>query len=226
MASVSFLPKLFRWVFTVLTAVSILVSLALLLAIVIDPKLPPGVHFGPVNGEFAGQPAYFLLQPSGTDSNFTASIFRGTIELFVTQAGGLVEVAKHHGLPVLLINAVFFAILFELLRRLFRNVGLGHSFTRQTVQLVQLVGGALIVFSLVSAFAEAWFAQAVYGYLADHATLTVSGTSLHIPHLSRFAMFPRPRLNSPVFFAGLLVLALSEVFRQGLALQAEHDLTV
>jgi len=38
--------------------------------------------------------------------------------------------------------------------------------------------------------------------------------------------FPHSQGGSPIFFSGLLVLALSEVFRQGLALKSEHDLTV
>ena len=32
--------------------------------------------------------------------------------------------------------------------------------------------------------------------------------------------------GSPLFFSGLLVLALSEVFRQGLALKDENALTI
>jgi hypothetical protein len=225
MASVSFLPKLFRWVFTVLVVLSAIGTILVLIAIAIDPHMPRGAHFGPVTGDFAGQPASFMLEAKGDDSNFTATAFRGSIKVFVTEARGLVEVVKHHGLPVLLIDTIFFVTLFELLRRLFRNVGRGESFTRPTVQLVQLVGAALIAFSVVSAFAENWFVQSVYGYLASHATLTINGASIHFPPLHGFVM-PRSEGGSPVFFSGLLVLALSEVFRQGLALKAEHDLTV
>ena len=84
------------------------------------------------------------------------------------------------------------------------------------------------IISLVSAFAESWFAQAAFAYLAQHTVVTVSGTSLHLPEPSgriipRVHGFP---FGSPVFFSGLLVLALSEVFRQGLALKNENDLTV
>src|SRR5215472_7429752 len=170
MVPVSFLPKLFRWVFTVF-----------MVLFAIGPHLPPGTHFGPVTGNFAGQPASFSLAARGANSDFTASLFKGAIQLFVAQANGLFEVVKHRGLVVALIDTTFFVVLFELLRRLFRNVGRGQSFTRQTVQLVQFVGGALIVFSIVSAFAENWFVQGAYNYLADHATATISGASLHFP---------------------------------------------
>ncbi|MBI3678680.1 MAG: DUF2975 domain-containing protein [Proteobacteria bacterium] len=225
MAPVSFLPKLFRWVFSVLMVILVLSSVAIVAAILIDPKLPPGTHFGPVTRDVGGQPASFVLQANGGDSDFTAHLFNGTINIFVKQAGGLVEVVKHHGLPVMLIDTIFLAVLFELLRRLFRNVGRGESFTRQTVQLVQLVGGALIAFSLVSAFVEHWFVQSVYLYLADHATATISGSPIQLPRIKDFG-WPHGDGGSPVFFSGLLVLALSEVFRQGLALKTENELTV
>jgi hypothetical protein len=113
------------------------------------------------------------------------------------------------------------------LRRLFRNVDSGQSFTTQSVRLVQIVGGSLIVFSLVTSIAESWFAYEMYGYLVDHAQIAVSGTPVQPPPAQ-----PPPwlgqgfPLHRPALFAGLLVLALAEVFRQGLALQRDNDLTV
>ena len=115
---------------------------------------------------------------------------------------------------------------FELLRRLFRNVGRGDSFTPQSVRLVQIVGGALIVFSLISAVGESWFAHAMYAYLTEHTQIAISGTSVHLPPPENTQLIARLPFGSPVFLSGLLVLALAEVFRQGLALQRESDLTV
>jgi len=226
--SVSFLPKLFRWAFTALEALSMIGAAAICVAILIDPSLPPGTHFGPFHVAFGGQPGTVALLAANGDSDFTAAAFRGTIVLFVEKAGGLIQVALHRGLPLVLISMVFLVVLFDLLRRLFRNVGRGESFTRQSVYLVQIVGGSLIVYSIASAFAERWFADVMLTYLAEHAVVTVSGTPLHLPAPGGMAMlhyngFP---FHSPVFFSGLLVLALSEVFRQGLALKNENDLTV
>ena len=227
MAPVSILPKLFRWFFTVLVVLAALAAVGIIVAILIDPKLPAGTHFGPKAIELAGQPGSVELRPVDGDSDFTVTALRGSVKLFVAKAGGLIEVIKHHGLPVLLLNAIFFATLFELLRRLFRNVGRGESFTLQSVRLVQFVGFTLLAWSIVSAIAENWFMQAAYAYLAEHATVTITGTSLHLPAARGMklphASFP---FGSPVFFSGLLVLALSEVFRQGLVLKSEHDLTV
>jgi hypothetical protein len=223
MTAVSILPKLFRWVFTILAVIAALCAIAICVAMVIDPGLPPGTHFGPLTVDFMGQPGTVALRAVGGDSDFTVTALRGSIIVLVEKAGGLIEVLKHYGLPLVLINTIFFAVLFDLLRRLFRNVGRGESFTRQSVYLVQIVGASLLVFSLVSAFAENWFARAVLDYLARHSVVTISGTSLHLPA-------PGDGIGVDgghwVFFSGLLVLALSEVFRQGLALKNENDLTV
>jgi hypothetical protein len=228
MASVSSaLPKLFRWIFTVLAVLAVLCAVAICLAILINPKLPTGAHFGPIAIDVLGEPGTAVLSPSGGDSNFTVTALRGNLILSAEKAGGLVEVIKHWGLPLSLVNAIFFAVLFDLLRRLFRNVGRGDSFTLQSVRLVQILGCWLILFSLVSAFAEHWFSEAAFAYLGQHTTLTISGTALHLPPLHHRILphvgFP---FGSPVFFSGLLVLALSEVFRQGLVLKSDNDLTV
>ncbi len=228
MASVSVLPKIFRWVFTALAGLAALVAIVLCIVMALNPHLPPGAHFGPITANLIGQPGSVSLLPVDGDFDFTASVFRGTITIFVGKAGDLIELLKHYGLPLGLVDAIFFAGLFELLRRLFRNVGRGDSFSAHTVRLVQMVGGLLIAFSFVSSFAEGLFAHAVFGYFADHAVITISGSRLHLP-APHYVMFPRGDgfpFGSPLFFSGLLVLALSEVFRQGLALKAENELTI
>jgi hypothetical protein len=224
MAPVSFLPKLFRWLFTVAEVLCVLAAIGITLTYLIDPRLPSGTQFGPHSVDFAGQPGTVALTPANNDSDFTVTAFRGSIVVLVKQAGGLIEVAKSYGLPAILISALFFVVLFDLLRRLFRNVSRGDSFTRQNVFFVQLVGASLIVYSIVSAYAESWFATAMLSYLSQHALITVSGTPLHLPAPDMTGV--GFRLDGSAFFAGLLVLAISEVFRQGLTLKSEHDLTV
>jgi hypothetical protein len=225
-----FLPKLFRVAFTVLAALAALCTVLILAAILIDPELPADAGFGPKNGEFLGQPASIALQPGAAgqaEPTLDLRAFNGNVAMTVNQPAGAVELFKTYGLPVLLIYAVFFAALFELLRRLFRNVGRGESFTAQSVRLVQIVGGSLIAFSLVAAIVKSWFAYAMYGYLAEHTQIAISGTPVQLPAAERP---PRLWYESPFgsaeFLAGLLVLALAEVFRQGLALQRDSDLTV
>src|SRR5258708_5067738 len=113
MPSVSVLPKIFRWVFTVLAVLVGLGAVCILLAMLIDPQLPQGTHFGPMKFDWMGQPGTVVLRPVNGDSDFTVTALRGNLSLFVEKAGGLVEVLKHHGLPVLLINAIFVAVLFD-----------------------------------------------------------------------------------------------------------------
>ena len=223
-----FLPKLFRAVFTGLAVVTALTAVALIAVILVDPTLPPDARFGPVHGELMGQPATLALQPDASGQGepaLSARAFNGNVTMTVDKPSGAIELLKKYGLPLLLIYAVFFTALFELLRRLFRNVGRGDSFTPQSVRLVQIVGGALIVFSLISAVGESWFAHAMYAYLTEHTQIAISGTSVRLPPVGHMQLLRFP-LGSPVFWSGLLVLALAEVFRQGLALQRESDLTV
>lgn len=226
MTNTSWLPKVLRWMFAIFSILAALGVVALCVLWLVDPQLPPGTHFGPLHVHLMDQPGTVALK----NSTFTLTALHGNVLLTVKQAGGLIDVLKHYGLPVLILNAAFFALLFDLLRRLFRNVGRGESFTWQSVRLVQIVGGSLIVFSLVSAFAESWFVHAAYAYVAQHAALSISGTMLHLPQvqmhgfgIGRGHRFP---FGTPMFFSGLLVLALSEVFRQGLVLKSENDLTV
>ena len=224
-----FLPRLFRWVFTVLAVLTALAAVVLIAVILVDPTLPPDARFGPVHGQLMGQPATLALQPHASGQGepaLSARAFNGNVTMTVDKPAGAIELLKRYGLPLLLIYAVFFAALFELLRRLFRNVGRGESFTPQSVRLVQVVGGALIIFSLISAVGESWFAHAMYAYLSEHTQFAISGTSVRLPPAENTQLVARLPFGSPVFLSGLLVLALAEVFRQGLALQRESDLTV
>jgi hypothetical protein len=224
-----FLPKLFRWVFTVLAVLSALAACAILVVILVNPALPSDARFGPFKAEFLGQPATIALQPDADgrgDPVLSARAFNGNVSMTVNKPSGAIELLKRYGLPLLLIHAVFFSALFELLRRLFSNVGRGESFTPQSVRLVQIVGGSLIVFSLVAAVGESWFGHAMYGYLVDNTRLIISGTPVNLPPSDDSPVLGRVPFRSAAFLSGLLVLALAEVFRQGLALQRENELTV
>lgn len=225
MNSASSLPKLFRWLFTILMACTALMVIAVLGVMIANPSLPPDAHFGPVKREFLGHPAEMTLQAPAAEREqvFNVNAVNGAVTITVDQPAGTVALLKRYGLPLMLIYAVFFTGLFELLRRLFRNVGNGDSFTPQSVRLVQIIGGSLMVFSLVAGLGEMWFFHAAYDHFAQHTQIAVSGTPLHLPPVGHHGF--RVRLDS-VFFSGLLVLALAEVFRQGLVLKRESDLTV
>lgn len=231
MKSTAFLPKLFRWVFTVVEVLVGLAALGILLAILIHPSLPPDAHFGPLHGEVGGQQAELSLQPPpgghGT-AVFVAHVFNGNATITVNAPAQLIALLIGYGLPLLLIHALFLVALFDLLRRLFGNVGRGESFTPQSVRLVQIVGGTLIVFSLISTLVKNWFANVIFTFLLQHTAITVSQAPVRLPqvgasHIHFGHLLP---FGDGVFWSGLLVLALAEVFRQGLALKHDNDLTV
>jgi hypothetical protein len=225
-----FLPKFFRVAFTVLAVLAGLCAVCIVAVLLIDPELAPDARFGPRSGEFLGQPASIALQPVADGkgrSVLDLRAFSGNVAMTVNQPAGAVEVFKTYGLPLWLIYAVFLTALFELLRRLFRNVGRGESFTSQSVRLVQIVGGSLIVYALVCEIVESWLAYAMYGYLVEHTQIAISGTPVQLPPAKSPPWFGYESPFKKVeFLAGLLVLALAEVFRQGLALQRDADLTV
>ena len=224
MTNTAWLPKVLRWMFTFFVIVTSLGALAVCVVMVVDPTLPAGAHFGPMKTDFLGQPGSVAFK----DSAFALTAFRGVLAVSIRNAGGLIEMLKHFGLPLILLRIVFFIVVFELLRRLFRNVGRGQSFTQPTLRLVQILGASLIVYSVVSAIAEALFVHAMYSYLVQNAQIAVSGSPVHLPvsHNVRITLGNDFPFGTPIFFSGLLVLALSEVFRQGLVLKNENDLTV
>lgn len=213
----SWLPRALRWLFAALTILMGICAFAIVIALVVDPKLPPSTNFGTARVEFLGLPGTVSLQNSSVGAQFA----NGGVAMRVNDAAGLFEVLKHKGLPVALLQVLFLMLLFDLLRRLFRNVARGESFTRPTLRLVQIIGGSLLVFSLVSACAEGWFVMVLMDYLSHHAAVSVSGMAVHLPQVETFQFS-----SDSYFFAGLLVLALSEVFRQGLALKNDNDLTI
>ncbi|MDE1985832.1 MAG: DUF2975 domain-containing protein [Alphaproteobacteria bacterium] len=223
MTNTSWLAKFLKWMFAIFTVFAALGTVAFCIVWMIGPNMPPGLHLGPHTLNILGQPGTVAL----SNSTFNLTALHGNLRLSVDQATGFVETLRHYGLPVLILKAAFFAALFELLRRLFSNVGRGESFTHQNVRLVQIIGLSLMAFSLVFAAAENWFAQAMYSYLAQHAVLSVSGTPLRLPTSHHISIngngFP---FGTPLFFSGLLVLALSEVFRQGLVLKRDSELTI
>ncbi|MGH6873136.1 MAG: DUF2975 domain-containing protein [Rhizomicrobium sp.] len=230
MKSTAFLPQLFGWGFTILEALTGLGALVILLTILIHPALPPNAHFGPIQREVGGQTATFAIAPppDGGPSQVIVHAFNGNATMTVKQPAGLVDLLIGHGLPLVLTYVLFLAVLFDLLRRLFRNVGRGESFTPQSVRLVQIVGGALIVFAVVTGVIKVWYTRMVFAYLLQHTEIAISGTPVRLPHVGSEPMHLGHWLpfGDSVFWSGLLVLALAEVFRQGLALKRDADLTV
>lgn len=213
------LPTLCRWFFAACTVLSVIGAIAIAAVIIIDPVLPETAQFNT---------SVDLTAPNGklvvkTDSGAQLTVTQLQANVTGKDLNPVLKLFKQYGLPLGLVYTVFFAALFDLLRRLFRNVERGSSFTPQTVRLVRTIGYSLIIFSLASAVAEGVLASALVDYFRAHMVLT--GPNLQWTAETGRAHFDFPFGNSQ-FFTGLLVLALAEVFRQGLKLKNDADLTI
>ena len=222
--TMAWLPRALNWLFWIFMVLSAIAVAAILIALLVDPKLPANTTLGTAKVEFLGLPGTIYLENSMLGAEFV----HGGLSVRVSDAAGLFEVVKHAGLPVALLKCAYFVLLFDLMRRLFRNVARGESFTRPSLRLVQGIGGSLLVFSLVFAVATGWFYSVLLDYLSQHAALSVSGMVVRMPQGGNYDFgdgggFP---FGTPFFFSGLLVLAMSEVFRQGLSLKSDSDLTI
>lgn len=222
------LPTICRWIFAACTVLALIGAVVVVIMMVIGPLGTAGkgtTHIsGQVTTEVSASPApgtLMLQSKAGSGRIYVSEI---TAVVSDKDAGPLRQLTQTYGLPFHLVDMLFLVIVFDLLRRLFRNVERGESFTPQTIRLVRLTGLSLIVFSLVSAVLDGMFSGAVMEYLRTHAILSEPAVRWldASPHEARFHI----NLESPIFFAGLLILALSEVFRQGLALKNENDLTI
>lgn len=120
-----------------------------------------------------------------------------------------------------LIGGIFFLLLFHLFWRLCRNAERGEIFTEGNLKLVRASGGLLIAYSLASFLVRMWIDYRIGHYVAEQ--VSIQGIKA-ITMWSRPEMLIHPHIDR--FVTGLLVLALAEVFRHGLALKQETDLTV
>jgi hypothetical protein len=239
MKSTSRLPKICCWIFGVLSVICAVAVLAIVAVMVIDPHIPDGGNATHVSINSNGMSVHatqnsevqlavsdMSLDHGGVTFTFdnrklamTVTEVKGDVPL-KDGADGVLTMVKRKILPLGLADCIFFAVLFDLLRRLFRNVERGDSFTERNIRLVQIVGVALMAFSLASGALDAWASREVARYFVEH--VTIPGGRLHVAEAAgQFGL-----TLDTAFFAGLLVLALAEVFRQGLALKKDSELTI
>ncbi|HEY5079457.1 MAG TPA: DUF2975 domain-containing protein [Opitutaceae bacterium] len=102
----------------------------------------------------------------------------------------------------------------ELFRRMLKSVEIGEVFTLSNIQNVRKVGILLVASCILKAVAAAW--------------LVVRMSALVGPHMAggRYSLESSSEGGLPGLATGLMILALAEVFRQGLKLKEESDLTI
>jgi hypothetical protein len=224
MSKAALLPKILRWVFTALMGITLIAGAAILFAIV-NPSVFSGHGTMQISPVTLAPEAGSISVRSDAGEIITIKTVDAAVSIKPQAHTGLVKLIATYVLPVSLVYIAFFAFLFDMLRRLFRNVSRGESFSDGNLRLVRLIGYSTLVFSLAAAVAESWLEKAIFDYFKLHTAIpgfklqfeTTYGITLHGGEAS---------FQWTWFLTGLLVLALAEVFRQGQALKRENDLTV
>ena len=109
--------------------------------------------------------------------------------------------------------------------QLCRQVEQGEIFSSTSLKLVQRLGALLIVEAFAAQALTLWKVGAVATYVRDRVSF--GGLEVVAPSSGSILFHPAamgPNLNQIII--GALVLCLAEVFRQGLRLKQEADLTV
>lgn len=114
---------------------------------------------------------------------------------------------------------IFLILVFDLLWQLCGNVERGEVFSDRNIRLVRYLGLAILGFQAISFVAGGWYAVIVAKFMQQH--VVAEGVQM-------FSSWPIRLLsiNQGMVLTGILVLLLAEVFRQGLALKKENELTV
>jgi hypothetical protein len=233
MKTSSQLPKFFRRLFGLLEIISPVVGVLVCFLMLALPSVSNQAEVELELGEVGLMPESGALTVQGSDSKAeTISIKNLRGGLWVRNPGegnGLLALTRWSTVPLIIAYAGFFTLLFDLLRRLFRNVERGESFTERSVRLVHAIGMAVILFTFLSAAATTWHDRAVANYLNQHDTLQEIKMAFVAPHDNSVIVGSHNfefHFSFVGILAGLLVLSLGEVFRQGLVLKEDNDLTI
>lgn len=185
-----------------------------------DPKLI--VTVGEVTATRAAHPPT-LVSASAQPGSLILGDLHGPLQAdLLSSDTALVSAVRWTVLPAMVVFVVFSWWLFGSLRAVCANIEHGEVFTETNLRLVRGIGGLLIAYSLVSLVVGFWGAHVMNGYLAQHVTATGFASSPGALRFSLGGQFPQ----WGGFVTGLVVLVVSEAFRQGLTLKIENDLTV
>jgi hypothetical protein len=105
-------------------------------------------------------------------------------------------------------------LILEMVRRILRRLRLGQVFTAQNIRTVHLIGCLFIASSLFKLVTTGWLKYRMVAYVVQH----VAAGTVHLDTTTRG--------DWSGITMGLVILALAEVFRQGLLLREENALTI
>jgi hypothetical protein len=227
------LPRALRIFFNVSRAMvaiaAVMVALVTCLGLVLRAKTSSNLLLLPGLGELVLAPDLKTLGLGVTlDGASTPDLvvqgIRGEVTMnLLTRDPGFRTVALTTIIPAFLIGLTLVWLILGRLRDLCANVERGEIFSEKNLLLVRGLGVLLVISSLSEGAVQVWGRFMLGDYLRTHASLTGVAS---LPRLSYTWPVNYPGDFTQGLVTGLLVLALSEAFRQGLALKAENDLTV
>jgi hypothetical protein len=116
------------------------------------------------------------------------------------------------GIAVLCMGCAGLVIL-ELIRRMLKRVGSGEAFSGRNIQDMRRIAFTLIGSAILKAAALAWLIGSMGNYAAQHTA-------------DKFTFAVTSGRGLPSLVVGLIILVLAEIFRQGLRLEEDAQLTV
>ena len=163
---------------------------------------------------------YQLTMTKGLAGDVALTDVHGTLEMNGTSANAeLASLVRWDLVLRLAVRLAFSYLLCDLLCKLCANVERGEIFSEKNTRLVRNLGFTVIGAQVAGFAVGTWYAHLIRVFLEQK--VVAEGVRLQIYQKS--TMFS---LDLNMVVTGCLVLALGEVFRQGLALKKENELTV
>jgi len=120
--------------------------------------------------------------------------------------------------------------IFSLMRRLFDHVKKGEAFSSQSVRLIRLMGWSCFVYAAAASILNSALDWWIAGDLRQHLMIKDLNTGfLSADTEDGFNIFFSQlhlKLDLTTVLIGLIAIALAEVFRQGMLMKEESELTV
>jgi hypothetical protein len=231
-------PRLIRFLralFGFLRGCAILFLIGYAFQFFMSPYMPKRSHQWEVaNVEFAADSVPIKIkqdeQPAASVVMRTLSGRLQIVEDAVSE-GTFANIARTSIFAAKFVHIAFLITVFHLLWRLFQNLEQRQIFSDGNLVLVRGLGTALVSYSVIALVVDLWKGWRIGRYIADHLTFegaqafTLSPTTDTTAKIFD-ALLHYSRFDVTMFVTGLGVLVLAEVFRQGLLLQKESDLTV
>jgi hypothetical protein len=132
---------------------------------------------------------------------------------------------------VKMVRAVFLFFVFHLAWQLCRNLEQHEVFSERNLVFVRRLGLVLSVYSWIGMLVNTWAHWRIDNYVTTHLTFegakvtALVNTRESLPAFFE-SMARHGQFDQSLFLTGLGVIALAEVFRRGLMLKQEADLTV